>query len=315
MEEITLDMVKELMDDKYHLLYFGYEDDLDNQHEAIMRCIEEESSEHLHDRFDYWYGDCEYSAVTEILQDLKKQLVSLGYRLWEAEKFFDEYGQDVREEIYSRSTSDGLGELIENSDDIPVRLELLSNYDCINSHWLESSGGYSYCESYFGDMVDTLNLNPRKVKKILTENSVTVVGRFPDKRGRDGKELVSYGDFYRELVNSCCGANLLIFVSKLNIKELYENDFRIDKVKIPKGNRCGLFSSCYGGGSLLEMELKQDIEIPLGKKEYPRYRLEVESRENRYHFSLDEVYGVCNSFYGNTATLVAGPKAADRLTA
>ena len=34
---------------------------------------------------------------------------------------------------------------------------MLSNYDCINSNWFESQGGYRYEESYFGDMVDSLN--------------------------------------------------------------------------------------------------------------------------------------------------------------
>ena len=59
--------------------------------------------------------------------------------------------------------------------------------------------------SYFGDMVDALNLNPAKVKRFLTEKGIAVYGRCHYRRSRDGKELVSYEDFHRELVNSCCG--------------------------------------------------------------------------------------------------------------
>ena len=54
-----------------------------------------------------------------------------------------------------------------NTDEIRVRVEMLSNYECINSNWLESQEGYRYKESYFGDMIDALNLNPSKVKKML----------------------------------------------------------------------------------------------------------------------------------------------------
>ena len=60
------------------------------------------------------------------------------------EEFFEEHEEEIREEIYNRNDSDILKELIKNTDDIPVRVEMLSNYDCINSNWLESQEGYRY---------------------------------------------------------------------------------------------------------------------------------------------------------------------------
>ena len=95
----------------------------------------------------------------------------------------------------------------------------MTSYDCINSNWLESQEGYRYKESYFGDMIDALNLNPAKVKKMLVEKGYSVYGRFPDKKYRDGKEQVSYEQFYQELINSCCGANLLTYIGKVNLQE------------------------------------------------------------------------------------------------
>ena len=73
-----------------------------------------------------------------------------------------------------------------------MRVEMLSNYDCINSNWLESQEGYRYKESYFGDMIDALNLNPAKVKKMLVEKGYTVYGRFPDEKiqGRQGTGIL-----------------------------------------------------------------------------------------------------------------------------
>lgn len=196
-------------------------------------------------------------------------------------------------------------ELIKNTDDIPVRVEMLSDYDCINSNWLESQDGYRYEESYFGDMVDALNLNPARVKKTLKEKGYKTCGRFPDKKHRDGKEQVSYRQFYQELVNSCCGANLLTYIGKVSLKELYDTGFSFKEVIIPKGNCCGLFSSMYGGGSLLEMELREDVRLRLEVKDYHGFRFRLDNERSAYECSIKRVYGVCDSFFGEKISLVA----------
>ena len=108
------------------------------------------------------------------------------------DKFFQEHEDEIREEIYDRNDSDTLKELLKNTDDIPVRVEMLSNYDCINSNWLESQEGYRYKESYFGDMIDALNLNPAKVKKMLVEKRLHGIWPVPRKKiqGRQGTGIL-----------------------------------------------------------------------------------------------------------------------------
>jgi len=192
------------------------------------------------------------------------------------EAFFEEHDDEIRDEIRERDDSTVVNDLIKNTDDIPIRIEMLSDFDCINSNWFESQSGYSYEESYFGDMVDALKLNPAKVKRMLSDKGYKVYGRFPNKKYRNGKELVSYEDFYQELINSCCEANLLTYIGVVNLKDLYDADFKIKEVIIPKGNTCGLFSSMYGGGSLLEMELKQDVRLKLGIKGCNGYRFRLD---------------------------------------
>ena len=192
-----------------------------------------------------------------------------------------------------------MAKLLRNTRDIPVRIEMLSNYDCINSHWLESGSGFSYEESYFGDMIDALGLNPMRVKQLLVSLGDKVRGRFPDIRSRDGKELVSYEDFNEEHINSSCGANLLTFMATLNPMKLYEYGFNLpSKLTIPAGNKCGLFSSTYGGGSLMEMELLRDVTVDLKRTEYPKYRLEFEADGKAYNYSINQVYGLIRSCYG-----------------
>jgi hypothetical protein len=311
-KEIDLELVRSLMDDKYYLIYVDYNDDLDGRPEVFRKCIEERSADHLHQFFNEWYDDQEYEAVREAMENIKSALEEKGYETERIETFFGEHEDEIREEIYSRGDSDGVDKLLRNTRDIPVRVELYSNHDCINSHWLESQGGFSYEESYFGDMVDALRLNPRKVKQILVAHGEKVCGRFPDRRSRNGKEYVSYEQFYGEMVNSTCGANLLTFMATVNPTVLYESGFNFSKLTIPKGNECGLFSSTYGGGSILEMKLLHDVTIDLERKDYPCYGFDFDAAGGGY--SIKEVYGTDDSSFGKPiATIPVGN--CDRISA
>lgn len=293
-----MSMVVGLMDEDYSLSYVDYKESLDNNLDTIEKCLEAKSCDALQEKLDEWYSWQEDETVYSIMEELKKELVKSGYKKWKAEKFFEENEEEIKNEIYSRDNSDPLKDLLRNTNNIPVRVELLSNYDCINSHWLESSGGYSYEESYFGDMVDALNLNPHKVKKMLLEQGEKVIGHFPDKHARNGKEQVSYEQFYEELENSCCGANLLTYVATVDVQKLYDANFNLSEIIIPKGNKCGLYSPMQGGGSLMEMDLKEDVNIKLSKGKYPYWRLEVDKWGTGYNYSIQQTYGVDSSFFG-----------------
>lgn len=305
-QTLTLDFVKSLMDPTYTLVWTDYNDNLDNHRALIQKCLDNKNCLQLWEKADVWYSDAEWEAVKEIIAKLKEECVVFNdFEEEEVDAFFDEHEDEIRDEIYSRNDSDVLAELIKHTDDIPVRVEMLSNYDCINSNWFESQGGYRYEESYFGDMVDTLNLNPAKVKKLLLEHGYEAHGRFPNRKSRDGKEQVSYEQFYEELINSCCGANLLTYTGRVNLKELYNAGFSLKEVIIPKGNCCGLFSSTYGGGSLLEMELKQDVRLKLEVKDYHGFRFRLDEERSKYDYSVQHVYGVDDSFFGDAVRIVS----------
>lgn len=300
---LTMDFIKSLMEDSYTLVLVDCRDNLDDSHNLIRKCLDSRSCEHLWDMTDRWYSDAECAAIREIVAKLRDKCVNIFNKDY-VNVFFNEHEDEIIDEIYNRNDSDVLGELLKNSDDVPVRIEMLSNYDCINSNWFESHGGYSYEKSYFGDMVDALNLNPAKVKRLLTEHGYRTCGRFPDRKSRDGKEQVSYGQFYHELVNSCSGANLLIYMGKVKLKELYDACFSLKEVVIPKGNCCGLFSSTFGGGSLLEMELTRDVRLKLEERDYHGFRLRLDDVGSGHDCSIRQVYGVDDSFFGDAVSLV-----------
>ena len=303
---LTLDFVKSLMEPSYTLVWTDYNDNLDNHMDIIRKCLDRRNCDCLWEKAGEWYGDAEYEAVHGIMEKLKEEcFVFNDFDEHEVDAFFDEHEDAIRDEIYSRNDSDVVKDLIRYTDDIPIRVEMLSDYDCINSNWFESQGGYRYEESYFGDMVDSLNLNPAQVKKLLTSHGYKVYGRFPNRKSRNGKEQVSYEQFYEELINSCCGANLLTYIGKVSLKELYDADFSLKEVIIPKGNCCGLFSSTYGGGSLLEMELKQDVKLKLEVKGCNGFRFRLDDERSKYDYSIQHVYGVDDSFFNNAVSIVS----------
>ena len=303
---LTLDFVKSLMEPSYTLVWTDYNDNLDNHLDIIRKCLDRRNCDCLWEKAGEWYGDAEYEAVHGIMEKLKEEcFVFNDFDEHEVDAFFDEHEDAIRDEIYSRNDSDVVKDLIRYTDDIPIRVEMLSDYDCINSNWFESQGGYSYEASYFGDMVDSLNLNPAQVKKLLTSHGYKVYGRFPNRKSRNGKEQVSYEQFYEELINSCCGANLLTYLGKVSLKELYDADFSLKEVIIPKGNCCGLFSSTYGGGSLLEMELKQDVKLKLEVKGCNGFRFRLDDERSKYDYSIQYVYGVDDSFFNNAVSIVS----------
>jgi hypothetical protein len=304
-KEIDMNMVTGLMDETYSLIYVDYRENLEGSLDTIAECLEAKNSDALFERVDEWYDDNMEESVTGIMEDMKKELIRMGYKKWETEKFFEENEEEIKHIIYSRDDSDPLPDLLRNTGEIPVRIELLSNYDCINSHWLESDGGYSYESSYFGDMVDALNLNPYKVEKVLLAHGEKVTGYFPDKRSRNGEEQVSYESFYEELENACCGANLLTYTARMDSKELVDSAFNFTEIIIPKGNKCGLYSSMQGGGSLMEMKLKKNVKLSVKPEGYPRFRLELEQSGNGYNYSIGQTYGVDDSFFGKPLRILS----------
>lgn len=304
-KELTMDFIESLMEPYYLLADVDCNDNLLCELDVIERCLHEKSDNPLSDRCFVLFDDEKCRSIDEIIDKIQSECVKKGFSETETIQFIKDNREEIEDAITYRDDSDVLGELMKNTGNVPVRVEMLSNYDCINSHWLESHGGYIYPGSYFGDMVDALNLNPAKVKRFLSEKGVTVYGRCPDKKSRDGKEQVSYEDFYRELLNSCSGANLLTYIGTISLKELYYSGFSPVTVTIPKGNCCGIFSSMYGGGSVLGMKLRQDVTLELKTENYHGYRLVLENPRSKYDYSIRQVYGVCRSFFGDSIRITS----------
>jgi hypothetical protein len=299
--KITFEEIKNLMDKTYSLNYVDYRQSLDEHGELLEECIEKRSLTSIYENLNEWFDG--YDGYVYALEELKKDICRhFDIEEDEADEILDEYEDEIRDEIYERDDSDPVKDILCNTDDVPVMVEMFSNYDCINSHWLES-GLYSYEESYFGQVVDVLNLNPQTVKKELVRRGYNCGGKWPNLKKRDGNELVSLAHFMEEDENRSCGACLLVFVGTIDLSKMVD-DFK--KVVIPKGNTCGFFSSFQGGGSLIEMELLGPLEIDLESCHHETsFDTWGITTANNGNYSIKSVYGVCDDFFGGNLTTKA----------
>ena len=298
---LTINQLYKLMDKHYTLVYLDSNCNLNSSAKILIDCIKEKSVtpllEHISDCFAFYEQD----RIAEIIEELKSTCSSQGYSNEQIDLFFKRNADTIREEIQNRDDSNVVEELLRNTNDMPIRIEMHSNYDCINSHYFEEQ--YSYSNTYFGDMVDRLNLNPHEVKRVFTEHGIKCEGNFPNLSDRNGNEAVNYLQFAQEISNSVSPANLLTFMANINVIELYKTEFSIGQITLPKGNCCGLYSPTHGGGSIMEMELQRNITISLkGITNFDYCALQIDAdTDNSY--SLKNVYGVIDSFFGKTAIL------------
>ena len=99
---LTLDFVKSLMEQSYTLVWTDYNDNLDSHLDIIRKCLEKQNCECLWEEVDKWYFEAEWNAVREIIDKLKEECTEFyDFDEDEADAFFDEHNDEIRDEIYS----------------------------------------------------------------------------------------------------------------------------------------------------------------------------------------------------------------------
>jgi hypothetical protein len=171
--------------------------------------------------------------------------------------------------------------------DVNVRFELISNYDCINSTFFETDGyrqPFSTENTYLGDVLRTLRLDPAKLNE-LSETfrfDLPIDELYPD----GGEPLVDDKKFIAELANTSCGANLLTIPVKIPFRDLANRTFTI-----PKDTPVGFYSDSQGSGSIFQCALLKNFEIVLPDKpsnNYPWWRLTADCDSG---YGMVECYG------------------------
>ncbi len=313
MREKIENIIKENLKAKYYLAFVDRNDDLSSQLETINNIISGDNEYfELEDAVFTAYEE----QIDNSLSEERKALLNLliekhPSRKEELEIYFEENMIEIEDLFKDRDESSVMDDLIRNTGTIPVVIELMSNYDCIGSPYGE---GYQYASEgeYFAEAMVALGLNPKELKKQLKEFGLTLTGSCPEKKN---KGYVSEETFAAELANISCGACLLTFTARLNLKDLVKFNDRgnIKSITIPKGNNIGFYSSFQGGGSTFNSELLKDIELIKKDEEATEFMLKgvhaaSEVDEKYFYFSITidtsrkynikGTYGVTDKFFG-----------------
>ena len=194
-----------------------------------------------------------YELECEILKELQ-------------EKFKELQGIDIselRDEFLDYLTVNfRIEDLIHHTSNIRVRIVIHSNYE--GCGWQDREGDPSFKHN---DYV-------KAIRKLLK-------GKYEEK------------SFQQELDNICSSVNQFIFYFKCDAKVLRNIKEGWQKITIPKQAWAGFYDTWNGSGSVLEVELTDDITLKrqYGKTEYDTVEIVVDEA-NKY--SVENVYGLCN---------------------
>ncbi len=248
-----------------------------------------------------WMADAEAEGIDTSKKDYI--IPALEKHELDVDKVLEDEEDFIRESLLERAyeSFDPVGDLIGNTGNQPIRVQMYSNYEGLDSGWHLGRYGVQY-EHYFKHVVDFLYLNPARVKQALAGVGIKCSGRFPNLGYREGKEFVSYQSFAQELENTTSSINTLTFIGMLNLKQL--EDYH-GKITFPAGNDCGLFDNCNGAGGMLSMKLLRDLTIDFNKAQYGETEFDSFSVfiDKTSGYSIDDVYGPTQAFWGEQVKL------------
>jgi len=275
------------LEDTYTLVYPAYDDDF--PHNLLEQCLQKKSfcpatEENV-------YADAREYATRTIIENLLEQQ-GLDADQIQLFTYSEEYDQ-LRYEIQYRDRSNPERELLEKSH-IHGFLQLTTNYDC----WIKiyDQGGLQYEDNALRDVLAALSLNPRKVKEEARLWGIPCLGRWPDLKARNGKEIVDYEKFIACLNDTPNYGNWAFF-GVFDGKALLDAAFNPESLIIPKGTTCCMFNNWDGGGSCQQCTTLRDLPVKdilrkIGKTEWDGVRVCVdEGNKNIFGYTPCSVYG------------------------
>lgn len=219
----------------------------------------------------------------------------------------DDWWDVLRDEVLDRDRSNPFNDLARNKGNIIVKLELYSNYDCINS---ASCEGYTLdlSQSYLADILRVMRINPIDYQGYLDEwhdhqggyECLNVEDEYR------GEALIDPKDVFNEHQELSIGPALFTIVFSLPAVDIVRNYTGL--IQVPAGAKVGFYGSFGGSGSIFEAELKRDITVDLASQDTlkhngdPYWGLSVDECDGNNQgtyggYSLDQIYGAPFSFW------------------
>ncbi len=204
---------------------------------------------------EIWENSLEwiFEEEAQLIENMKNEIEEL--------QSFDV--RDIREEFLDYICINiNIDQLLKNTPAVNVRVIINSNYEGVN-----------YTERGEGDFAESEYI--QDIKRLL-------------------KEKYNQKSFQNELDNICSTVNQLMFYGKIEVKDLIGIQEKFKKsITIPSECMCGFFDTWSGSGSVLEIQLTEDITLPkqYGKTKYDDISI-ILDETNKY--SVMETYGLCN---------------------
>lgn len=171
LKELSLEIIKDNLQESYNLIYIDYRDNLDEQMEEMQNSIINGNFDNFDEKIDNWYWDSVNDSINEEIHELKKQLKSKGYSL----DNFEDFEDVVYDMINERDNSNPLQTLLKNTSKTPIFFSL---------------------NMYIDEDLDSVKRTLNKIKKIL---NIPFTNKEYDK------------DILYLLNNRCYGGHLGIF--------------------------------------------------------------------------------------------------------
>lgn len=142
LKELSLEIIKDNLQESYNLIYVDYKDNLDGQMDDMQNSIINGNFDNFDEKIDNWYWDSVNDSINEEIYELKKQLKNNGYSL----DNFEDFEDIVYDIICERDNSNPLPTLIKNTSKTPIFFSL---------------------NMYIDEDLDSIKRTLNKIKKIL----------------------------------------------------------------------------------------------------------------------------------------------------
>lgn len=202
LKELSLEIIKDNLQESYNLIYVDYRDNLDEQMDEMQNSIINGNFDNFDEKIDNWYWDSVNDSINEEIHELKKQLKNKGYSL----DNFEDFEDIVYDIICGRDNSNPLPTLIKNTSKTPIFFSL---------------------NMYIDEDLDSIKRTLNKIKKIL---NIPFNNKEYDK------------DILYVLNNRCYGGHLGIFATPdyedllMNKPMKFSGDIRLAIVNYDNGS-------------------------------------------------------------------------------
>lgn len=142
LKELSLEVIKDNLQESYNLIYVDYRDNLDEQMDEMQNSIINGNFDNFDEKIDNWYWDSINDSINEEIHELKKQLKNKGYSL----DNFEDFEDIVYDIICERDNSNPFSTLIKNTSKTPIFFSL---------------------NMYIDEDLDSIKRTLNKIKKIL----------------------------------------------------------------------------------------------------------------------------------------------------